>query len=595
MKKPFLADMLPVNQVEESIHKYRVVEINSGVGSGKNHWANRLLDPKATGGTQYNILYITSRKATAGAEARKNDTKRYIDLEQVLATDTAFGSLKQFGFTVTNSGVEKFVTDCLDKDKTSLIDELCTRLDFIILDEAHSMVTDAVFSDAPFWVVQFLKYALHVNPKLTVIMMTGTPKPIGWLSGLARITETEVEDEYNMDEGWYYEELSGDPEWFTENFRRYDFMDVCYNVHPMHVHFKTRDECYKLMVKRLNEGEKVIYFAEDIDYIRELWKKLNEKKVLPINEIAVGFSREKERSSFTPELPTTQREDIENYLKEHEKLPEHIRLFITTTKFKEGVNIRNKDIKTMMAESLWDSELTQMAGRIRNGLVNFYVVYDRRKHINDKYVYMESLGNDIDTDALNCMYTQYEQEYSAFAEDLIEDRISKGEKTFPFCRYDRLNSQKFVTYEGRLYGEVGRKLSADKLTAAIGRWDDYLFSEGKDESRITWTGESYLKNCFPYSKVHAPKVEPTESRLSKAKADVEALLNDKGWLNTKIESGRKEELLKKIQEIEETYSLNQHKQLKRALNTFGYDIQDGSKNSRYGNFTIIKVETDTNI
>ena len=79
----------------------------------KNYWANKLLDPKATGGKYYRVLYITSRKATAAAEVQKTNTRRYINLDEILRTEKAFGKLRQCGFTLTNSGVEKLIKHIL--------------------------------------------------------------------------------------------------------------------------------------------------------------------------------------------------------------------------------------------------------------------------------------------------------------------------------------------------------------------------------------------------------------------------------------------------------------------------------------------------
>ena len=50
---------------ERDIQPFKVIRIYSGVGSGKNHWVETLAN------AGYSILLITSRKATADAQAKK--------------------------------------------------------------------------------------------------------------------------------------------------------------------------------------------------------------------------------------------------------------------------------------------------------------------------------------------------------------------------------------------------------------------------------------------------------------------------------------------------------------------------------------------
>lgn len=67
-------------------------------------------------------------------------------------------------------------------------------------------------------------------------------------------------------------------------------------------------------------------------------------------------------------------------LKDEETLPSDIKLFIATTKCKEGINIMDKDIKIMLSENHYYIDLIQMAGRVRNGLNTLYVIYDARQN-----------------------------------------------------------------------------------------------------------------------------------------------------------------------------------------------------------------------
>ena len=63
---------------KRDIEPFQVIRIYSGVGSGKNYWVETLAQ------MGYNILLITSRKATADAQAQKLGGQRWIDLETLL-------------------------------------------------------------------------------------------------------------------------------------------------------------------------------------------------------------------------------------------------------------------------------------------------------------------------------------------------------------------------------------------------------------------------------------------------------------------------------------------------------------------------------
>lgn len=105
------------------------------------------------------VLLITSRQITADAQAKKLDASRWINLDQLLDVDE-----REFEFlysdivhnvVCTNSGLEKFVRHHFSVDDPRT--HLWNKFDYIILDEAHSLSTDAIFSDAPFYVEKFLR------------------------------------------------------------------------------------------------------------------------------------------------------------------------------------------------------------------------------------------------------------------------------------------------------------------------------------------------------------------------------------------------------------------------------------------------------
>ena len=69
--------------------------------------------------------------------------------------------------------------------------------------------------------------------------------------------------------------------------------------------------------------------------------------------------------------------ETEQYISQHEDFPEGIYLLITTSRNKEGINIKNKDYQwNMITESHYVEDIKQMWGRARSGLTAMEIVYD---------------------------------------------------------------------------------------------------------------------------------------------------------------------------------------------------------------------------
>ena len=102
-------------------------------------------------------MLITSRSATANAQAAKLGIGRWIDLELLYkAPSSEWGTNNYNNVICTNAGIEKFIKLQYNKDNPST--HLWNFFDFIIVDEVHSLTTDASFTEAPFYVEHFLKY-----------------------------------------------------------------------------------------------------------------------------------------------------------------------------------------------------------------------------------------------------------------------------------------------------------------------------------------------------------------------------------------------------------------------------------------------------
>ena len=87
MGKKYLSEVI---DYERDIEPYSLIEIYAGVGAGKNHWVTELVEQQGK-----SILLITSRKATAQAQANEIDGDRWINSERLSCQGIGIKSQKK--------------------------------------------------------------------------------------------------------------------------------------------------------------------------------------------------------------------------------------------------------------------------------------------------------------------------------------------------------------------------------------------------------------------------------------------------------------------------------------------------------------------
>ena len=86
---------------ERDIKPYRIIQIIAGVGAGKNYWVCNDLINRGT------VLFITSRRITAIAQAGKMQATRFFDFDTL--SKKGFGKRPEHNVVVTNSRIEKYI------------------------------------------------------------------------------------------------------------------------------------------------------------------------------------------------------------------------------------------------------------------------------------------------------------------------------------------------------------------------------------------------------------------------------------------------------------------------------------------------------
>ena len=435
---------------EKDIAPYRFIQIYSGVGSGKNLWVQKLAEAGS------HVLLITSRQITADAQAKKLDASRWINLDQLLdADEREFECLYSdivHNVVCTNSGLEKFVRHHFSVDDTRT--HLWKKFDYIILDEAHSLSTDATFADAPFYVE--------------------TLAPIKWL----------LND-------------------YADGVHLADYFEKCEYVVPKKVYLINGRRSKQILVNALRAGRRVVYFANTIKSMTQLISYLKDNGISE-SDIGVMYADDNDDKCFSAEL-VSRKAAIYQSLKDEETIPSDIKLFVATTKCKEGINIMDEDITIMLSENHYYIDLIQMAGRVRNGLNTLYVIYDARQNY-DSFSRFDAEVNRECVAGVNEAYSKYITERRKHGDAVdTEQLIKRVENMFRCIRFNPI-TQVFEAYEGRINGILDYCSSINDFTCYADSWDEPVNDYGE-------FGCEQIKRWFPHSEISIIDKRPSQGEV----------------------------------------------------------------------------------
>ena len=456
---------------EKDIAPYRFIQIYSGVGSGKNLWVQKLAEAGS------HVLLITSRQITADAQAKKLDASRWINLDQLLdADEREFECLYSdivHNVVCTNSGLEKFVRHHFSVDDTRT--HLWNKFDYIILDEAHSLSTDATFADAPFYVEKFLGYAIrHSSSSCRYIFMTGTLAPIKWLLN-------DYADEVHLA----------------------DYFEKCEYVVPKKVYLINGRRSKQILVNALRAGRRVVYFANNIKSMTQLISYLKDNGISE-SDIGVMYADDNDDRHFSDEL-VKRKAAIYQSLKDEEMLPSDIKLFIATTKCKEGINIMDEDISIMLSENNYYIDLIQMAGRVRKGLNTLYVICDAQQNY-DSFSRFDAEVNRECVAGVNEAYSKYIGERRKHGDTVdTAQLIKRVENMFRCIRFNPI-TQAFEAYEGRINGILDYCSSINDFACYADSWDEPVNGYGE-------FGCELIKRWFPHSEICIINKRPSQGEV----------------------------------------------------------------------------------
>lgn len=365
---------------ETDIAPYPFVKLYSGVGSGKSFFAGRMItgDEKCKM-PPHNILIITSRRAKVeetlkdmgvliterltqsgnlNFEVWQTGEDRPYEYEKYLKEikgNSEWGDFSYLSYNksavCTNAYISAHLRYVYNPEDP--VTHLWNKFDAIIIDEVHSLVTDSTYQSAGFDVLSFIEeyVKLQKEGKLLecackhLILMTGTPQP--------------------------FEAATKHIDFPKGKTNKLKWFDKCENVVPENIVLIDQQTTKSKIAELLSNGEKVIYFTNHT--LTESGVRENFDLSDDVN-IGVSFSNDDKRKRLSPEEQQKIKEIDESLSKCF--IPNSIQFFVTTSRNKEGININNTDYHNMFVETHLFYDIVQMAGRVRSGIENLYIITD---------------------------------------------------------------------------------------------------------------------------------------------------------------------------------------------------------------------------
>jgi len=306
--------------------------IVSGVGSGKNYWVENELVKHG------NILLITSRKAKVDETKLSSIFKGKFEANEV-------GNYVVY----TNSAMERIIKNTIIH---GAYNSFCEYFQYVVIDEAHSLITDSTFSEASFHLWSFIR---KLSDRMKFILMTGTVKPI---------------EKLLKDDGWHI----------------IDCMEECINIRPNRIIIESYDNALKQIKGTKTKDEKIIYMANSATNIaKNLYEEIQKKCEISKREIALSMSDSKAESLLKEDSPSDYERLKETYesIVNNSEIPSNIKLLLTTSRLKEGINIKNDNINEIYCESHMSADILQFAGRVRTGVDTLYIVDGVKQNNNN--------------------------------------------------------------------------------------------------------------------------------------------------------------------------------------------------------------------
>jgi hypothetical protein len=526
MENKYLAHVLKIEDLEGFGKKVCIV---SGVGSGKNYWVENELSKHGK------ILLITSRKAIKDEIILNNnnsfETSSINDLYG--ESDYVVMTHSRLSLLIRNS---KYPTDLLIRHGKQ-------RFDYIIIDEAHCLVCDSSFTSSTFHLWTFIENAL--SAKTTIILMTATVEPIRY--------KLKME------------------EWRIE-----DYSDKCDCVKINKIEIIDKIKALKLLGET-SANNKAIYMANSALGIAEsLYQDLINNKIDSAKVSCIMSDKRRDELYIDKPLEILKNNKCYDSLTVSNKLPDEIEILLTTSRLKEGVNIKDESITKIFVESHYSIDIIQFVGRVRYGVDTIYLVDDVEQ--NSTYIHL-----------LEYQYMPYELDCAnTFLNGLAEKEMLIKEfidfNVVKICNFYSIDKsiKWFIEF-------IEAKFRLIKFNHFSNQFQPYYQMQ---EAIISYNMdiESYAKDNIKFLK-KSLKIDNIICSVKNVEQYADEYIEINNYLNKKIGSSERDIILKDLTELGARNSNKKvYKQLNSLLKGLNYsmDITGNHNNNEYVITKLIK-------
>lgn len=542
--------------IEKDILPYGVISIYAGMGAGKNS----IIEGYHKDGEDYiglaekhRVLLITSRKAKVSETIKRKDDF----ISDIRNIDTPkWDEYSNKSVICTNAHIEKRIGDSWPP----LTKAFWNDFDFVIIDEFHSLIADATYAESSFIVARFVDEVYRTciegksaaEAKTRLIFMSATPEPA-----------IDMIQKYNP---------------HTLDYRK----NAVYTK-PQRTHFTYGKDARNILKAALKEGKTAVYYMCTFSLLGSLIACAKEAD-LPEKSIAVSVSSEDKNKLLKNEYNKIfkNKEEIERHISETEEIPSHIKLLITNSKNKEGINIKSH-VDLLIIENHYIFDIKQIAGRIRERVDQAIIITDALQFSMDLVYeneddYWENIGVTSANRYLHRIAKKQNFHFDLYNINECEEIakfIKYMEKLSRFIRYNPFtyefefniyyaNARKNYIKYTEEFQEYIRLKSEDIISSPI--IQEYLFGSIITHNDIP-SKEKFIKKYFQDNSIIVGETICTKEQGEK----MHEALND-FIVNYPGEP------------------LEKRKQLQKTLDFFGYAKEDVGKHD-YGKFRIWKTET----
>ncbi len=341
------ATAVPMEKLEKDLQKSKAICYVAGTGCGKSYWVKNVL------AQNHSVLFLTSRVAKV-----KEDTKPpknpgeipfkedFNDSHCLVVTLRLAAHLKKLLYMKSKSDIEL------------TMDRFLKKYDYIVVDEIHALACDSVFQKDILTIQKFIEYAAFIKER-PVIALTATIEPI------KKYLETF--------------ELNG-KRWLIEPCPTTNF------IIPKYTYLYEKEKTKVAIEKLIKHNYKFVYFCNFQSGVKDIYNYCLSLGV-PKEKIAVAMSDDSQ-DKFEELFKTGDEDndiakindDAEEKLKNESLLPDNTQILISTSRLREGVNIKNKDFSAIVCESHYLPDIIQYMGRVRKEVTLLYIIVDTRTH-----------------------------------------------------------------------------------------------------------------------------------------------------------------------------------------------------------------------